>query len=92
MGDSARTGAGLPLPGLARLGPALSLLLLPPLAAAPSDFLEFLGAAAYAQHEVVLGAEMGGISGLSYHAASAEWYAISDRGGRFYRFTLQQEE
>ena len=62
------------------------------LVAAPSDFLEFLGAAAYEQHEMVLGTEIGGISGLSYHAASAEWYAISDRGGRFYRFTLQQDQ
>ena len=41
----------------------------------PSEYLEFLGASSFEQHEVVLGTEMGGISGLAYHAQSDEWYA-----------------
>jgi hypothetical protein len=41
----------------------------------PSEYLEFLGASSFEQHEVVLGTEMGGISGLAYHAQSDEWYS-----------------
>ena len=43
--------------------------------AALTRYRTFLGASSFEQHEVVLGTEMGGISGLAYHAQSDEWYA-----------------
>ena len=57
----------------------------------PSPYLEFLGASSFEQHEMVLQTEMGGISGLSYHAGSDEWYAISDRNGKFWRLAVEQD-
>jgi hypothetical protein len=56
-----------------------------------SEFLEFLGSSSFEQHEMVLETEMGGISGLSYHAASDEWYGISDRSGKYWRFAINPD-